>query len=380
MPFKCALFGLVMLAACGTLPRGAGLQGEVLAHRNETVKGSDVGGAEPLPSQFAVEPITRDNLARYARWPVVGETSFPWVKRVDQPDGQIIAAGDMITITIWNTEENGLLGGPGQRVVNIPASQLTSTGQVYLPYIGPLKLSGMSPEHARGVVEQAYKKVVPSAQVQLNVTSGRQSTASIVDGVVHPGAFPLPDQDVTLLDLVAQSGGIIPSIVNPQVRLQRGSKTYSIAFNRVLTDTSLNTTLTGGDRIIIQPDERYFLSLGASGTRASHGFPREDVTALDALSIIGGLAAERANAQGILVLRSYPDKAVRSDGSGPRHMRTIFTLDLTSADGLFSAGQFQIRNGDLIYVTESPLIGTRNVFGVIGSIFGLARQGAILTN
>ena len=69
---------------------------------------------------------------------------------------------------------------------------------------------------------------------------------------------------------------------------------------------------------------------------------------------------------------------VRADGSGPRHARTIFTIDLTSADGLFSAGEFRIQPGDLIYVTESPLIGTRSALQLIGSVFGLAvRAGKI---
>jgi polysaccharide export outer membrane protein len=164
------------------------------------------------------------------------------------------------------------------------------------------------------------------------------------------------------------------------VRLQRGSHTYGISLSRLVQDSALNTTLQGGDRIFVEEDKRYFLSLGAAGSKAQHHFTQDRISALDALSIIGGLAAERANAQGILVLRTYPAKSVRRDGSGPRHIRTIFTLDLTSADGLFSAGEFQIRPGDLIYVTESPLIGTRNVFGVIGSVFGLTNQANSVAN
>ena len=71
---------------------------------------------------------------------------------------------------------------------------------------------------------------------------------------------------------------------------------------------------------------------------------------------------------------------MRADGSGPRHERTIFTIDLTTADGLFSAGEFAIQPGDLIYVTESPLIGTRNALGLIGAIFGLAVDADKLNN
>ena len=193
-------------------------------------------------------------------------------------------------------------------------------------------------------------------------------------GVGRPGPYPLPDQDFTLLDLLALGGGISANIANPQIRLQRGDRTYGISAGRLQDDTSLNTTLKGGDRIFIEEDDRTFLSLGAAGSEAPHRFPKDNLSALEAMSLIGGIADARANPQGILILRNYPATSVRRDGSGPRHIRTIFTIDLTSADGLFSAGQFAIQPGDVIYATESPLIGTRNIFGLIGSIFGLSNQ------
>ena len=79
-------------------------------------------------------------------------------------------------------------------------------------------------------------------------------------------------------------------------------------------------------------------------------------------------------AQGILILRTYPESAVRRDGTGPRHVRTIFTINLTTADGLFSAGQFQIRSGDVIYATESPTMVTRSILGMTALLFGVANQ------
>ena len=384
MPFKVsglvklAGLGLVLvLASCGNLPREAGLQSEVLARSQKTVTDAN-GDTTTQPTEFAVEPITRDSLARYASWPTVGAKSMAWIKRVDQPNSRIIAPGDTVDITIWSTEDNSLLSGSGQRVVTLQPNQVSSTGQIFLPYIGQIKISGMSPDHARSTVEKAYAAVMPSAQVELALKEGRASTVSMIGGVGSPGPYPLPDQDVTLLDAVALAGGVAPTLINPQIRLQRGDHTYGIAVSRLLEDASLNTTLAGGDRVYVEADKRYFLSQGAAGRRAQIPFPQAEVSALDALSIIGGLSPDRANAQGILILRAYPQNSVRQDGRGPPNARTIFTIDLTSADGLFSAGQFAIDDGDLIYVTESPLPSARNIFGVIGTVFGLGRQGVSL--
>lgn len=384
MPSKFFTIGFVLLlAACGTLPRGAGLEREVLSGQNQVVKadgstGRASGDAAELPADFAVETVTRSNLAKFAAWPAVGEKSRAWIGRVDQPNTRILAAGDSVDIVIWSTEENGLLTGPGQRMINMPAQRVSSAGQLFLPYVGAIKISGMSPEHAREAIQTAYAKVSPSVQVQLSAQEGRSNTASVLSGVGKPGAYPLLDRDFTLLDLLAVAGGLSERLVNPQLRLQRGNTTYAISAKRLMDDTSLNTTLVGGDRVFVDEDERSYLSLGATGTESSHRFTKDQVTALEAISQVGGLSDSRANAKGILVLRNYPAKSVRADGSGPRHVRTIFTLDLTSADGLFSAGQFLIRPGDVIYATESPLLGARDIFGALGSIFGLANSASNL--
>ena len=58
---------------------------------------------------------------------------------------------------------------------------------------------------------------------------------------------------------------------------------------------------------------------------------------------------------------------------GPPQDRVVFTIDLTKADGLFSAGKFQIQSGDLVYVTESPLGTATTLVGIFANV-ALARQ------
>ena len=358
------LLSCLLVTACGALPRGAGIQSEVLA------AGS---GAEAAES-FAVEPVTRDRLALYADWPAVGEQHYRWINRTDQPDTRVIRPGDTLAVTVWTTEADGLLTAGGERVVALPETRVSSGGTIFLPYAGDVRVAGMSPERARAVVQEKLDEVTAGAQVQLELAEGRASSVSVVSGVGSPGVYPLADQDVTVLDILAEAGGVRAGLNNPQIRLQRGGELFGTSVARLLEEPRLNTTLVGGDKVYVEEDDRYFLSLGAAGKETLHPFPKDRVTALDGLAIIGGVSEARANAQGILILRRYPQAAVRGDGSGPRHPRTVFTLDLTSADGLFSAGQFLIRPGDLVYVTESPVSSAQTVFGLIGSVFGLARQ------
>ena len=58
----------------------------------------------------------------------------------------------------------------------------------------------------------------------------------------------------------------------------------------------------------------------------------------------------------------------------------VFTIDLTTADGLFSARRFYIEPEDVVLVTESPVTKAQTIFGLIGGLFGLARSATTLSN
>ena len=360
---------LLSLAGC-SLPRGAGFEREILAAER-----SPTGQA--LPRDFAVEPVTRERLSRYDAWPQVGEPGLRWIAGGAEPPNRIIRPGDILAVTLWNTEENSLLTSPGQRSISMERITVSSGGSVFMPYLGTIRVSGMSPETAREAIEARFMEVTPSAQVQLELQEGRQNQVSLVGGVAAPGAYPLLDQSYTVLSLIAEGGGVRESLNNPQVRLMRGGEIFGTSVDRLFSEPGLDTTLRGGDKVIVEEDERFFLSLGAAGSEAVHPFPSDRVTAIEALSIIGGLTDSRANPQGILILRDYPASAVAADGTRPSHERMVFTIDLTSADGLFSAGEFRILSGDLVYATESPVTSTSTVFGILGSALGLASRVGI---
>ena len=183
-----------------------------------------------------------------------------------------------------------------------------------------------------------------------------------------------------MLNLIAQGGGVQPGLVNPQVRLIRGGDIYGTSVARLFADPGLDTLLMGGDQVLVEEDRRYFLSLGAAGQQSQHRFPQDHVSALDAISIIGGVDGRRGDPGGVLVLREYPERAVRPDGRGPSQTRVVFTVDLTTADGLFSARNFRIHAGDLLLVTESPVTSAQTILGLVGSAFGIAGQTARLAD
>ena len=60
--------------------------------------------------------------------------------------------------------------------------------------------------------------------------------------------------------------------------------------------------------------------------------------------------------------------------------QVVFTLDLTSADGLFAARKFQIQPDDTVLATESPITSAQTVFGLVGAVLGVSAQANAISN
>ncbi|MCB2094324.1 MAG: polysaccharide export protein [Rhodobacteraceae bacterium] len=359
------LFALTLvcgaLSGC-TLPRGAALQSEVLKAESSEAAG------------FAVYPVSRDLLPRIASWPATGGfEARKWPKHSRGAVDPIIAAGDQVVITVWESDENALLAPPSQKETVLQTMTVSGAGDIFMPYIGKIRIAGMSPGHARDTLQERLSALIPSVQVQLASTPGPKNTVSLIGGVRNAGSFPMQTRDLTVMQLISMGGGVPESIKNPQVRLVRANSYYAISLDRLYAEPDLDTTLRGGDKVFVEEDKRFFLALGAAGNENQIPFNNEQMTALDAVTLAGGLSDARADPKGVLILRQFaPEDVAPPGGNGPEDTRVIFTLDLTTADGLFSAGRFQIMPRDLVLATESPVSSTRTILGLLAASAGIA--------
>jgi polysaccharide export outer membrane protein len=298
-----------------------------------------------------------------------------WLPQNRGPDSPVIRAGDRITLTVWDNDPNSLLTGAGQKQVQIADLPVSPQGSIFVPYLDEVVVSGQTPDQARRMIQDQLDAILPSAQVQLDLRSGRRSSVDLLGGVGRPGSYPLPDRNFTILNLISAGGGVAPTLQHPQVRLLRDGRVHVIALDRLKEEPRLDTVLRGGDTLSIEEDRRSFIALGAAGQQDIIPFGRARVSALDAVSMIGGIAAERGAPGGVLVLREYPQAAVRPDGvAGPDRARVVFAIDLTSADGLFSARHFEIAEDDLVLATEAPMNSLRDILGILGQSIGLANR------
>ena len=359
--------GLV-LSAC-SLPRGAAQQDQIL--------GSLQGAAA---DDYAIHPVTRDLVARIARWPMTGRgPRGGWIAAGAARGAARIAPGDRLDIVIWDSAETSLLTAGGQRAVPLSGITVAPDGRIFIPYLDRVEVAGLTAEAARQQIQTRLAAIAPSAQVQLAATAGRGNSVDLVGGVAQPGSYPLAEGPVSVLSMVAQAGGPLPGLRRPLVRLTRGGRAHVTTLARLYAEPGLDALLQAGDKLMLEEDPRSFVVLGAAGREQIVPFPEDRPSALAALGAMGGVNDQRADPQAVLVLREYPASALGDGQDGPTAARVIFVIDMTTADGLFSAGRFVVQPDDVFYVSESPVTALATITQIVGQVFGAGNQARNLT-
>ncbi|MFN4193418.1 MAG: polysaccharide export protein, partial [Tabrizicola sp.] len=172
----------------------------------------------------------------------------------------------------------------------------------------------------------------------------------------------------TLATMLAKAGGVTIDPAITIVRVTRGKHTGKIWLNDLYDNPSLDIALRPGDKINIEKDDRKFFALGATGAQSVVPFESESMSALEAIATVGGLSTMSADPTGVFILRDESEEIARAvlgrnDLIGDQ--RIVYVLDLTEPTGLFEARDFQIRDGDTLYVTEAPFVQWQKTLGAI---------------
>lgn len=295
-----------------------------------------------------------------------------------------ISSGDTLGITVFeNVKDDPLLGNTGQRVSALSEIQVDGQGYIYIPYAGRIKAAGQTPEGLRQAITRQLEDQTPDPQVTVTRLAGNGSTVSIAGQAAGPGVYPIEAPTRTLATMLARSGGVVIDPDIAIVRVTRGGHTGKIWLKDLYENPGLDIALRPGDKIVIEEDSRSFIALGATGTQNLVPFASETLSALEAIATVGGLSTNSADPTGVFVLRDESEEIARAvlgrtDLIGTQ--RIVYVLDLTEPTGLFEARDFQIRDGDTLYVTEAPFVQWQKTLGAITGTTGAASNIASAAN
>ena len=279
-----------------------------------------------------------------------------------------IRAGDTLGLTIWENVDDGLVAPAGTNAAALEEIQVDGAGFIFVPYAGRIRAAGNTPEAIRRIITEKLEAQTPDPQVEVRRLAGDGATVSLVGGVGAQGVYPIERPTRTLTAMLAQAGGLTLPPEITQITLIRGHHKGTIWLDDLYENPSLDIALRGGDRILVEEDKRFFTALGATGAQLKVPFDTQSISAIEALAQVGGLSTNVADPTGIFIFRDESPEVARrvlerNDLVGDQ--RLVYVLNLTNANGVFQARDFDIRDADTVYVTEAPYTQFSKVLSAI---------------
>jgi polysaccharide export outer membrane protein len=280
-----------------------------------------------------------------------------------------IGTGDVLSVVVWDHPELTAPFGS----FNDPAEQgniVDDEGNIFYPYVGVLKVSGLTTAEVRKQITSSLERVIEQPQVDVRVAAFNSQQFVVSGALRTPGRYAVTNIRTSVLDAVGLAGGLNDNADFRNAYLRRAGGDLLIDLYGILYGGDLRTNyeINGGDVLHIPPTERNTVYVfGEVGKPGLQPLTRQNLTLTQALANSGGINEARANGKGIYVLRDseYPN------------VIDIYQLDASNAWGFVLGDDFNLLPNDVIYVTATP-IGrwnrfVENVFPSLRSVYQLER-------
>jgi polysaccharide export outer membrane protein len=191
---------------------------------------------------------------------------FVYDKFPSVPDSQyIIAKDDIVGFRLMANDGIGLVEIMGAERGNAGDGQKTNQeftvefdGTIKLPVLGRFKISGLTERQAEDSLEKLFSALYKKPFVQLKVLNRRVTV--FPGGMGTAKVIPLVNQNITLFEALALSGGIDPDGKAYRIKLIRGSLKRPYVFlidaSNIETIQEADLVLQADDIIYVEPLER----------------------------------------------------------------------------------------------------------------------------
>ncbi len=293
------------------------------------------------------------------------------------PHGTIVEQGDVVEVSIWEAPPAVLYGattGNGigaMRAPGIPEQVVDTNGQISIPFVGKVRAAGRSPSEIAAEIEGRLHGKAHQPQVVVRLVGNAAANVTIVGDVASSRRMPLTPKGERLLDALASAGGARQPVGKVMVQITRGSQVASIPLETVIRDPRQNIRLAADDVVTLLSQPYSFTALGAVNHNAEIPFEGTGLSLAQALGRIGGLQDQRSDPKGVFIFRMEYAEAVGNDPilSTPRTdmptVPVIYRVDMKNPSSLFLAQRFEIRNRDVLFVSNSPTADFQKFLGLL---------------
>jgi polysaccharide biosynthesis/export protein len=281
-----------------------------------------------------------------------------------EPKPYTIGPSDVIGILVYDHPE--LLPNAGAVIAQssdptgistAPGFIVGADGQVFFPYIGRVKVAGLTESEASELFVNRLAKYIRNPQVTVRITSFRSRRAYVEGEVRSPGTQIFTDVPMTLPEAISRAGGITIAGDRSFVTLTRGDRTAIINL-MALQDLGVSAgriLLQNGDVVTVRNrEDRKVYVMGEIVKPSALLMRNGRMTLNEALGEAGGPNLATANTSQIYVIRN-------TDRGAP----AVFHLNAGAPTALALADTFLLRPRDVVYVDPVPLVSWNRIISLI---------------
>src|SRR6266853_1883073 len=296
------------------------------------------------------------------------------------PQSIRFGVGDVLSITIFEAGAGGLFIPAETAVrsgnyVTLPNQEVDVQGNISVPYAGSLRAQGRTAIEVQAAIVDALKDIALKPQAVVSLVSQRASSFSVLGEVRLAARFPALPSGERILEAIARAGGLTFPGNESWVVFERNKRRVLVPFGAIVDVPANNIFVRPDDIIYVYREPQTFLAFGASGRQGQIPFEAWRVSLAEAVAKATGLTDVQADPGAVFLYRGEPREVATELGvdvsrfDGPI-VQVIYNLDLRDPAGYFLASEFEIRNNDVIYVSNASSVEVSKFLTYVRLIVG----------
>jgi polysaccharide biosynthesis/export protein len=298
--------------------------------------------------------------------------------------------GDVLGVTIFEAGAGGLFIPLETAVrqgnyVTLPNQEVDVQGNISVPYAGAIRAQGRTAIELQNAIVDALKDLALKPQAVVTLLNQRATSFSVLGDVRQSGRYPALPSGERILDAIARASGLSQAGNESWVVFERDRKRALIPFGAIVDIPANNIYVRANDLIYVYHEPQTFLALGATGRQGQVPFEAWHISLAEAVAKANGLNDLQADPASIFVYRGEPRSVAAEMGvdvakyKGPI-VPIIYNLDLRDPAGFFLASKFEVRNKDVIFMSNASSVEVGKFLTFVRLIIGTATDPIIAAN
>lgn len=296
-----------------------------------------------------------------------------------------IVIGDTIVVTIFESAEGGLFLTPGQvgrtgNFVQIPPQTVDSSGSIYVPFAGTIKVTGRTLSQVSKDIESKLQGRAIEPKVVVSIQSREDNRVAVLGEVGTPSQVPININGDRIIDVIAKAGGIKQPGYESYVKLTRGKHSESVYFNAIVDNPNENIYVRPQDTIYVYKEPQSFVVLGAfDESRLINSrrilFKTETVNLAEAIGEGGGLNDNRSDPAQVFIYRAEERKTLEKMGvdmskfaADETIIPVIYRANFRDPSMMFAAQVFKMRDKDVVYAANAGAVELSKFLKVVSEV------------